>query len=153
MLTGTQYLHRHNQVAKYIHWNILRDNRIDTPESWLDHKPREVTTKGKINVLWDSYKCTDKKVGHNKPDIIIHDEEKHECMIIDVAIPTCQNIVKKEAEKVTKYRDLEIELQKCWNLKKVRTIPIVIGALGSVTRGIDGYIEKISPNISFNVIQ
>ena len=24
----------------------------------------------------------------------------------------------EEAEKITKYRDLEIEIQKCWNLKK-----------------------------------
>lgn len=79
------------------------------------------------------------KVGHNKPDIIIHNEEINEYMLIDVAIPVCQNIVRKEAEKITKYRDLEIELQKFWNLRKVQTIPVVIGALGSITQGIDGY--------------
>ena len=95
----------------------------------------------------------DKKVGHNKPDIVIHNEEKRECTIIDVAIPVCQNIVRKEAEKITKYRDLEIKLQKCWNLKKIRMIPVVIGALGSVTQGIEGYIKEISENISFDTIQ
>ena len=120
MLAGTQYLHRHNQVAKYLHWNILRDIGVDTTNSWLDHKPKEITTKGKKNILWDSYIKTDKKVGHNKPDVIIHDEEKRECILIDVAIPVCQNIVKKEAEKITKYRDLEIELKKCWKLEKKR---------------------------------
>ena len=153
MLAGTQYLHRHNQVAKYLHWSILRDAGIDTTERWLDHKPTEITTKGKLNILWDSYISTDKKVGANKPDIIIHDEEKKECMIIDVAIPVCQNIVKKEAEKITKYRDLEIELKKCWELKRVQTIPIVVGALGSVTESIGTYLEKVSKNISFNIIQ
>lgn len=61
MLCGTQYLHRHNQVAKYIHWNILCDNDIDTTESWLDHKPLEITTKGKLTILWDSYIQTDKR--------------------------------------------------------------------------------------------
>ena len=153
MLAGTQYLHRHNQVAKYLHWNILRDIGVDTTNPWLDHKPKEITTKGKKNILWDSYIKTDKKVGHNKPDVIIHDEEKRECILIDVAIPVCQNIVKKEAEKITKYRDLEIELKKCWKLEKIRTIPVVIDALGSVTQGIDGYLKEISPNLSFDVIQ
>ena len=59
----------------------------------------------------------------------------------------------KRSLKITKYRDLEIEIQKCWNLKKVRTIPIVIGALGSVTMGIVGYMESISKNLNFDVIQ
>ena len=153
MLCGTQYLHRHNQVAKYIHWNILCDNDIKTIESWLNHEPVEITTKGKLTILWDSYIRTDKKVGYNKPDIIIHNEGKRECKIIDVAIPVCQNIVRKEAEKTTKYRDLEIELQKCWNLKKIRTIPVVIGALESVTQGIEGHIKEISESISFDTIQ
>lgn len=153
MLAGTQYLHRHNQVAKYIHWNILRDNGINTTERWLDHKPTEITTKGNLNILRDSYIHTDKKVGFNKPDIIIHNAEEKECMIIDVAIPMCRNIVRKEAEKITKYRDLEIELKKSWGLKHVQTIPIVVGALGSVTGSNGTYLDKISKNLSFNVIQ
>ena len=28
MLAGTQYMYRHNQVAKYVHWNILNDLKI-----------------------------------------------------------------------------------------------------------------------------
>ena len=62
-------------------------------------------------------------------------------------------MAKKEAEKIVKYRDLEKEIQKCWNLKHVRTIPIVIGALGTVTKGITGYLKKISSDINFDVIQ
>ena len=153
MLCGTQYTYRHNQVAKYLHWQILKDLKIKVSESWLKHIPTEVVSKDGIKVMWDSYILTDKKVPHNRPDIIIHDTNLQECLLVDVAIPVCMNIVKKEAEKITKYRDLEIEIQKCWNLKKVRTIPIVIGALGSVTMGIVGYMESISKNLNFDVIQ
>ena len=74
-------------------------------------------------------------------------------MIVDIAVPTCTNIVKKEAEKITKYRDLEIELQKCCNLKNVRTVPVVIGALGSVTCGFQQYVKIISPQANVDVIQ
>ena len=153
MLCGTQYTYMHNQVAKYIHWQILKDLNINVPESWLKHNPTEVVIKNGITVLWDSYILTDKKVPHNRPDIIIHDTNLREALLIDVAIPVCMNIVKKEAEKITKYRDLEIEIQKCWNLKKVRTVPVVMGALGSVTKGITGYLESISENINFDIIQ
>ena len=72
---------------------------------------------------------------------------------MDVTIPVCTNVIKKEAEKITKYRDLEIETQKCWNLKKIRTIPIVIGALGTVCKNISKRIETISPNAEFKIIQ
>jgi len=33
--------------------------------------------------------------------------------------------------KIAKYQDLYNELQRIWNLKNVRVIPIVIGCLGS----------------------
>ena len=67
MLCSTQYMYRHNQVAKYIHWNILKDNQIPVPESWLKHKPVEVSTKGNIEILWDSYILTNKKSPTQSP--------------------------------------------------------------------------------------
>ena len=62
-------------------------------------------------MLWYSYIRTDKKGAHNRPYIIIHNENTRECIIIDVAIQVCKNMVKKEAKKIIKYRDLEKEIQ------------------------------------------
>ena len=41
----------------------------------------------------------------------------------------------KEREKKDKYLDLARELKKLWNIK-VTIVPIVIGALGTVTKGL-----------------
>ena len=41
----------------------------------------------------------------------------------------------KESEKKDKYLDLARELKKLWNMK-VTIVPIVIGALGTVTKGL-----------------
>ena len=41
----------------------------------------------------------------------------------------------KESEKKDKYLDLDRDLKKLWNMK-VTVIPIVIGALGTVTEGL-----------------
>jgi hypothetical protein len=38
-------------------------------------------------------------------------------VIIDVAIPGDRNVIKKEAEKVLKYKDLITEIHRIWNVK------------------------------------
>ena len=153
MLAANKYTFRHNQVATYIHWHALKDRGIDVPENWLSHKPKETVTKGNVTITWDMSIITDKKVMCNRPDILIHDSQARTCLIIDVAIPVCTNIVRKVAEKLTKYRELEIELQKCWNLKEVKTVPVVCGALGTAVLSTAKYLDMISKHIQFRVIQ
>lgn len=153
MLTGTQYTYRHNQVAKYVHWVVLKDRGVNVSESWIKHEPKDTVTVGEDIILWDVSIITDKKVMCNRPDITIHDTKNRTCLFIDVSVPVCRNVVRKEAEKIVKYRNLEIEIQKCWDLKTVRTIPVVIGALGTVCNGISEYLKAISPNIEFGIVQ
>ena len=64
-------------------------------------------------------------------------------ILIDVAIPADVNIVDKEQEKILKYVDLHLELQKIWNLRCIKFIPIVIGALGSFTPNLLNNLEVL----------
>ena len=50
-------------------------------------------------------------IPNNKPDIIIQDNEVGTCMLIDVGITGDRNVIKKETEKILKYKDLTIEIQ------------------------------------------
>jgi hypothetical protein len=45
---------------------------------------------------------TDRTIPNNKPDIIMRDNEKGTCMLIDVAISGDRNVIRKEAEKIIK---------------------------------------------------
>jgi hypothetical protein len=54
----------------------------------------------------------DRTIPNNKPDIVIRDNEKGTCMLIDVAISGDRKVIKKEAEKILKYKDLTIEIQR-----------------------------------------
>ena len=38
-------------------------------------------------------------------------------LLVDVAIPGDGNVIKKEAEKILKYKDLTVEIQRMWNVK------------------------------------
>ena len=60
---------------------------------------------------------TDRTIPNNKPDIIIRDNKQGTCMLIDGAVCGNGNVITKEAEKILKYKDLMIEIQRMWNVK------------------------------------
>ena len=62
-------------------------------------------------------------------------KKKRICKIVDFAAPADHRINLKECEKKDKYLDLARELKKLWNMK-VTIVPIVIGALGTITKGL-----------------
>ena len=49
-------------------------------------------------------------------------------------------------EKLSKYKDLELEIERMWGMKAT-TILVVIGALGLIKKGLDKYIQQITGNI------
>jgi len=63
-------------------------------------------------------------------------------MLIDVAISGERNVIKKEAEKILKYKDLTIEIQRMWNVK-TKAIPVTIGATGTISKSFRKYLSKI----------
>ena len=63
-------------------------------------------------------------------------------MLIDVAISGDRNVIKKEADKILKYKDLTIEIQRTWKIK-TRMIPVIIGATGTISKSFRKYISKI----------
>jgi hypothetical protein len=85
----------------------------------------------------------DRTIRNNKPDIIIRDNEKGICMLIDAAIPGDRNVIKKEAEKILKYEDLITEIQRKWNVK-TNVMPVVIGATGTISKSFRKYLKSIT---------
>ena len=56
-------------------------------------------------------------------------------------------------EKIDKYQDLKREISKLWDLNKVEVIPVIVGALGCVSKHIDTWLEKIGVNVKINLLQ
>jgi len=63
-------------------------------------------------------------------------------MLIDVAISGDRNVIKKEAEKILKYKYLTIVIQRMWNVK-TKVIPIITGANGTVSKSFRKYVSNI----------
>ena len=62
-------------------------------------------------------------------------KKKRTCKIVDFTVPADHRIKLKECEKNDKYLDLDRELKKLWSVQ-VTIILIVIGAFGTVTKGL-----------------
>jgi hypothetical protein len=86
------------------------------------------------------------------PDIIIQNNEKRTCTLIDVAIPGDRYVIKKEAEKVLKYKDLTIELQRMWNVK-TSVIPVITGATAAISKSFRKYVSDIAGNHDVKELQ
>jgi glycine cleavage system protein P-like pyridoxal-binding family len=73
-------------------------------------------------------------------------------MLIDVAIPGDRNVIKKEAEKILKYKDMTIEIQRMWEVK-TGVIPVIIGATGTISTSFRKYINNIPGNHEVKELQ
>jgi len=58
----------------------------------------------------------------------------------------------KVTEKLSKYKDLEIEVERMCRIKAT-TIPVVIEVLGLIKKGMDKYIQKISGDTKIQELQ
>ena len=96
-------------VHNYTSTNARKQGHRWTKKNWYEHVPKSVETsqEGKVTILWNQQVQTDRTIHNNKPDIIIHDNEKGTCMLIDVAISGDRNVIKKEVEKILKYEDFK----------------------------------------------
>ena len=55
------------------------------------------------------------------------------------------NVIKKETEKILKYKDLTTEIQRMWNVK-TKVIPVIIGAAGTISKTFRKYVSNIPGN-------
>ncbi|KAK2549069.1 hypothetical protein P5673_030569 [Acropora cervicornis] len=118
---------------------------IEVIDKWYEHKPDSVTHNkySKITIMWDMPVNTDRTITANRPDIIIKNSVNSTCKLIDMSIPSDRNIALKEIEKKSKYKDLELEIQRMWQMK-TEVIPVVVGALGTIKKGMVENIKRVS---------
>ena len=145
ILAKEQYIKRHGSVCAQLHFNICRETGVQLDrKQWYEHVPKSVETDqgGKVAILWNQQVQTDRTIPNNKPDIIIRDNEKGTSILIDAAISGDRNVIKKEAEKFLKYKELTIEIQRMWNVK-TKVIPVITGATGAISKSFRKYVSNI----------
>ena len=127
---------------------------IEITDKWYQHAPETVmhNKDNNITIMWDIPVNTDRTITANRPDIIVKDSVNATYKLIDMTVPSDRNIALKEIEKKSKYKDLELEIQRMWHMKTI-VIPVVVGALGTVKKGMVKNIKKVSERDTVTEIQ
>ena len=111
-------------MGKMMHWELCKKLKFDHANKWYMHNPESILeNETQISLgFWDT----------NGSPNLGQTTKPGESQILDFAIPAEHRVKLKEGEKRDKYLDLTRKLKKLWNMK-VTVIPIIIGALDSVT--------------------
>ena len=141
-LAPRDYTVRHNQVASIIHWNICRHFGVPVVARWYRHQPDKLVETDDITMMWDTTIPTASKVKANRPDICLRHKKANTCLLIDISVPWDDNVGKAYADKLAKYADLRVEVNRMWHCQS-RVIPVILGALGTVHAGMEGCLDSI----------
>ena len=106
-----------------------------------------------VKLLWDMNIQCDNVIEARRPDLVLVDKKKKSCVIIDIAVPGDCRIREKEMEKIEKYQNLKIELKRLWSLKKVAVLPVVVGALGCISKGFSGWVDTLGIKLNVGMVQ
>ena len=138
-LAQTEYKHRHDAVARMIHWNIAHSNGLDVLSKWYEHKPEGVIENDHVKLLWYFNIQTSTFIQARRPDVVVVDRDRKTCNIIDIAVPGDAGIV-----EIEKYQDLRREVARLWN---------VVGALGAVTPNLSKHLDAIGVTTRIELLQ
>ena len=89
---------------------------------------------------------------HRRPDIVILEKTEKKALLIVIAVPGDVRLDEKEEENVTKYEYLACEVKRLWQLKSVELIPVVVGALSTIPKKLELYVEKGEIEVSVGLL-
>ena len=122
------------------------------------HNPAPVLENDTHKLLWDFNIQRDHLIPARKPDLKIINKKKKKKKkerihkIVAFSVPADHRINLKECAKKDKYLDLARELKRLGNMK-VMIVPIVIGAFGTITKGLLKGLEDLEAGGRVETIQ
>ena len=142
-------------MCAQLHFNICKEIEVKLDNKHLyDHAPKSAETSHevKVTILRNQQVRTDRTLPNNKPDVTIRENKKGPRMLKAVAIPGDRNVIKKEAEKILKYKDLALEIQRIWNVK-VKVIPVIIGTTRTVPESLRQHLRNMAAKHAIGELQ
>ena len=133
---------RHDEVAKTVLNSHLK-KFYPSKEIKFSLEPEYIHERDHREYWWNVPVEKVTKIPHNKPDLIIWNRETNICSIIDCSRPLDININKKVNEKLENYGQLVRNIQIMYPDYKFQVAPIVVGAMGSVSKCLTNYLKMI----------
>ena len=109
--------------------------------------------KGATQIYWERPFVTGWcPITANKLDLVVVDYQNRLMLLIDISISGNWNVGTKENGKLEKYSERRTEIRHMWGID-VKTIPVVIGALGTDKRSLLTFLNLIWAKARVEIIQ
>ena len=129
-----------------VYWELLRKYDLKRCSKWYEEQPvrgevRESADK-RVQIWWDRSIGTVKQNLHNRPDVVVLDMHQGKCWVVDFSVPFDGNVTWKEGKKRQDYAAVAGDLHRMYRVK-VKIVPVVVGALGTVGKGVVQAMEEL----------
>ena len=143
-MAQTDYRRRHDRMGLRVYWEVCGRLGLTRSAKWYEETPDPVRRRkdGLTEVWWDQTVSTPTKFDANRPDMVVIDRETKRWFMVDFSVPCDANVAKKEKEKIDKYKDLATEVARM-NAVKVEVVPLVVGALGVVSKDLVKWLKRV----------
>ena len=108
-------------------------------ENWYEYAPEGVVEE--VKILWNVVIQCHREAKARKSDIVLANKNEKSCAIIDIAISGDIRVNEKKKEKIERYQELKGEIKRMWNIRSIKVISVVVGALGSTSKKLKKCIE------------
>jgi hypothetical protein len=153
-LASTEYVTRHDSVAKVIHQKLAEAaESIASKSPYYKYTPANVLENDNFKLYWNRSIITDKTIPSNRPDITFMNKTTKNTFLIDIAVPNTHNLAKIITEKQEKYRQLANEISAMWKQNTVQVFPIVISSTGVIPKSLSQSLKRLNlhPNTSIQM--
>ena len=143
-MAQTDYRRRHDKMGLRVYWEVCGLLGLTRSAKWYEETPDPVRRRkdGLTEVWWDQTISTPTNSGHNRPDMMVINRESKRWFMVDFAVPFDANVAKKEKEKLDNYKILAAEFGRM-NGVKVEIVPLVVGALGVVSKDLVKWLKRL----------
>ena len=110
---------------------------------WCTGEPQTVTKIKSTEIWWDKNIKTQKKIPHNRPDLVVRNNDSKQSKITDVSVPLDTNVKLREQTKRDNYTGVIDHLQRVYPMYKYSVTSVIIGALGTIPKSMETSLIEI----------
>ena len=88
-----------------------------------------------------------KSLKTQRPDIVVLNKTTRKCVLTDITCSFDTRINEKEQSKIEIYWDLSNEIKRSWKCREVVIIPVIVGALGIISKEFEKWVGKLEINV------
>jgi len=116
-LASTEYLKRHDGLAKIIHQKLAEAAELTEEKSpYYKYTSANVLENDNFKLYWNH----NKTIPFNRPDITFTNKKTKNTSLIDIAVPNTHNRAKAITNKQNKYQELANEICAMWKQTQLK---------------------------------